>query len=81
MRGSLRHAAAQNGTVSSDPERLALIVERLRSDGLIPPVKAVEVAGGGIIRVTISGFADATLRSQLTDAMGSTRWKPVETDQ
>jgi hypothetical protein len=50
----------------------------LRTDGLIPPVKAVDTVGGGIVRVTVIGAAEPELRARLTAAMGAARWKLVE---
>lgn len=44
----------------------------------MPPVKAVEMGGGGWIRVTVVGEVEDEVRSRIAAAMGVTRWKLVE---
>jgi hypothetical protein len=53
---------------------LERIIERLMADDLIPPVKAVEVVGGGVIRLTVTEPVGPELRARLKTAMGSVRW-------
>jgi hypothetical protein len=65
--------------VSAKSDRLAETVERLQANELMPPVKSVESAAGGIIRVIVVGTLEPDERTRLTPAMGSTRWKLVET--
>ena len=59
-------------------DRLAEAVRRLQANELMPPVKSVEAAAGGIINVTVIGTLEPELRARLTAAMGSTRWKLVQ---
>jgi hypothetical protein len=61
--------------VKANPRRLEEIIERLNADSLIPPVEPLEVVGGGVIRVTITGPVSPELRARLQAAMGSARWK------
>jgi hypothetical protein len=64
--------------VNATGDRLAEAVQALQANELMPPVKSVETAAGGIIRVTVIGTLERDLRARLTAAMGSTRWKLVE---
>jgi hypothetical protein len=64
--------------VSAQRDRLTETVERLQAHKLMPSVKSVETASGGIVRVIVIGPLEPDLRARLTAAMGSTRWKLVE---
>jgi hypothetical protein len=68
----------RNCGMNSNPDRLTQIIDRLRAEDFIPPVRTVAVASGGIIRVRVPESADAGVRARLTAAMGSTRWELVE---
>jgi hypothetical protein len=63
--------------VNAKGGRLAEAIERLQADNLMPPVKSVETAAGGLIRVVVGRF-EADLRARLATAMGTTRWTLVE---
>lgn len=60
--------------MKTDPDRLGEVIERLKADGLIPPVKSVHVVGGGIVRVRVTGPVTPDLCARIATAMGSTRW-------
>jgi hypothetical protein len=72
------HEATQDdrlGCVNADPHRLDKIIEGLKADNLIPLVKSVDMIGGGVFRVTVSGPVTPELRARLAGAMGGERWK------
>lgn len=72
---SARRSTRQAGEMNADPHRLDKIIERLRADNLIPPVKAVETGAGGVIRVTMSEPVGPEVRARVAAAMGTARWK------
>lgn len=70
--------SCQHHGVRSEPDRLSEAIQRLQADGLMPPVRSVELAGGGIIRVTVVGAVEPEQRARLVTAMGPARWELLE---
>jgi hypothetical protein len=60
--------------------RLPEVIARLQAADLIPPIESVETIGGGVIRVVVIGTVEPEFHARLTAAVGSTRWKLVESE-
>lgn len=68
-----------NPSVGAKKGSVSEIVDRVRVENLIPPVKSIEMIGDGVIRVTVRGPLSPELHSRLKLAIGDLRWRLVET--